>query len=213
MVLSGFIFVYGTFGYPVRYGGFLLNHIPRIYPLYLLLVVLAACLHPERDAVWALVRYVLPLANFGPHVLGQMRAMGWAVAVEFQFYPVFPLLLTLLERHGPGLFWRMILLLVGLRSVLVLLGNDIQPLAYWTIGGRMDQFLIGMLAGRWFALRPVSAGRMGWQIMPCSVGIVLLLYGFNGRGAGLGLVYSCLPCGLGGTASRRGALIFGDRAD
>ncbi len=182
MVLSGFIFVHGTFGHPVRYGGFLLNRILRIYPLYLLLVVLAACLHPERDAVWAFARYMLPLANFGTPVLGQMPAMGWAVAVEFQFYLLFPLLLTLLERHGPWLFARTILLLLGLRLLLVLLGNDIQPLAYWTIGGRMDQFLVGMLAGRWFALHPDAAGRIGWQIVPCSVGIVLLLYGFNQLG-------------------------------
>ena len=179
MVLSGFIFVHGTFGHKVRYGGFILNRILRIYPLYLLLVVLAACLHPERDAVWAFARYILPLANFGPPVLGQMPAMGWAVAVEFQFYLLFPLLLMLLDRHGPWLFARMILLLLGLRLLLVLQGNDIQPLAYWTIGGRMDQFLVGMLAGRWFALHPDAAGRIGWQIVPCSVAIVLLLYGFN----------------------------------
>ena len=182
MVLSGFIFVHGAFGRTVRYGEFIRNRFLRIYPLYLLLVVFAACLHPERDVLLSLARYVLPLANFGPQVFGQTPAMVWTVAVEFQFYLLFPFLLVLLERHGQGLFWRMIVLLVGLRLIMALLGEGVQALSYWTIAGRMDQFLIGMLAGRWYALNPAAVRRLGWQLAPAAIGLVALLYGFNQLG-------------------------------
>jgi peptidoglycan/LPS O-acetylase OafA/YrhL len=157
MVLSGFIFVQGTAGHEVRYGAFLRNRLLRIYPMYLLVAVFALSATQGSFSLSRLVLLVLPLANYTVPV-GVLSAMAWTVGVEFQFYLVFPLLLRLTEAEGEGWLIRAILLALLLRLFAVLAGADAQWMSYWTIAGRIDQFLLGMLAGLRFARRPPGGG-------------------------------------------------------
>jgi peptidoglycan/LPS O-acetylase OafA/YrhL len=181
MVLSGFIFVYGADAGAVRFGGFLRNRLLRIYPMYLVTIALGASLHPGVDQWWGVIRYLLPLANTGPALFGPPAAMAWAVAVEFQFYLIFPFLFALLHRHGAGLLWRMLALIVILRLSLVAAGHDLTALSYWTLGGRIDQFLLGMLAAHWLNRRG-SPRRLGWWLAPALAALILGLYAFHKAG-------------------------------
>ncbi len=181
MVLSGFIFVQGTYDRELRYREFLRNRILRIYPLYLVLVTIGFCSWPYAFKLTALVSLVLPLANFVSPPAGALAAMAWTVAVEFQFYLIFPLLLRLYQHHGAGLLWRLILLAAVLRLFAVALGADAQWMSYWTIAGRIDQFLLGMVAGLGYA-RGQAAGtaRSGVRSVLVSALVVwALLYGFH----------------------------------
>ena len=155
MVLSGFIFVQGTAGHEVRYGAFLRNRLLRIYPMYLLVVVFSLSAGQGTFSLARLALLVLPLDNYAAPV-GPLSAVAWTVAVEFQFYLIFPLLLRLFA---------------------VLAGADAQWMSYWTIAGRIDQFLLGMLAGLHFARR----GPAGGWLRVAIAGAVLwaLLYVFH----------------------------------
>jgi len=65
--------------------------------------------------------------------------------VEIQFYLVLPLILWLLRRN-PLLPLVVLLTAIGLRAGWFLHKGAVQALAYWTIAGRIDQFLLGILA-------------------------------------------------------------------
>ena len=178
MVLSGFIFMQGTLDRAVDYAGFLRNRVLRIYPLYIVLLTMAVCSTPGAFSWAGLAGMVLPLANLVLPPALPLAAMAWTVAVEFQFYLVFPLLLRLYQRHGTGLLVRLILLAALLRLIAVALGANAQWMSYWTIAGRIDQFLLGMLAGIRFARRGPERG--GILTLACAAAAVwALLYGFH----------------------------------
>lgn len=182
MVLSGFIFVHGTQNTHIAYWPFLRNRLLRIYPMYLLVVFLGASLTPQQDVAAGMVRYVLPLANYGPVLFGVPAVMAWAVAVEFQFYLVFPLLHALLRRHGSWLLMRMVLLAIVLRLLLVLGGQDVTVLSYLTIAGRIDQFLLGMAAGYWLPWLIHRVSHLRWHVVPAALLILAGSYAFHRAG-------------------------------
>lgn len=182
MVLSGFIFMQGTLGRTIRYGQFLRNRILRIYPLYLLLVTFGFCANPAQFSLPHLLVMVLPLANFIIPPVGPFGAMAWAVAVEFQFYLLFPLLFRLLTTEGTGLLWRMIVLAAGLRLAAGLLGSNVHWMAYWSIAGRIDQFLLGMLTGTWYARHPADRSGRAWHAVAAGGLVWALLYEFHRLG-------------------------------
>lgn len=184
MVLSGFIFTNAGLGRGIVYPAFLLNRFLRIYPL-MLTVAAAGALNEGHLWVGEALRTVFLFAklpgalDFGPIIQGgAVTGLFWTISCEFQFYLIFPLLLALLNRWGPR---AIVALIVGaplLRLVLVGAGLSVLDASYWTLAGRIDQFLIGMLAAVLFRRRPISA----WLAPAGLLAVGLLLQGFNQLG-------------------------------
>jgi peptidoglycan/LPS O-acetylase OafA/YrhL len=149
MVLSGFIFTVGMLGEEIRYGAFIRNRVLRIYPLYLVLLFVGMSSSGAPFNIGNLAWAVFPVASFGPVPgVGWWGAMFWAVAVEVQFYLVFPFLFRLLNRSGPSVLVRMIAAMVALRGLAFVVdpaNMNMNGMAYDSIIGRLDQFLLGML--------------------------------------------------------------------
>ncbi|QBP10683.1 acyltransferase family protein [Cupriavidus metallidurans] len=72
--------------------------------------------------------------------------MAWAVAVEFQFYLIFPFLLGFLNKSPLKVICGVIACALIFRLMSVALGASARDLSYWHIIGRIDQFLLGMAA-------------------------------------------------------------------
>lgn len=109
----------------------------------------------SRDA-WSpddLLRFILLQINTGNPITGwgnNILPFGaiWTIAVEFQFYLLFPILLTILRNKNgiSSLLW-MIIAFATLRFFLgIHKGPDIYYNSYHTMLSRIDQFLIGMIA-------------------------------------------------------------------
>jgi peptidoglycan/LPS O-acetylase OafA/YrhL len=181
MVLSGFIFTVGTLGEDVAYLPFLRNRLLRIYPLYLLvLLVGASTLSGRGFTLGAFTTALLPLSSFGPVAYaGSWGAMFWAVAIEVQFYLIFPLLLKLLNRNGPMALIRIIALVAILRTFAWMQNPaiNLNVLTYYSLAGRIDQFLLGMLAAVVFIrYRHVLTT---WLLAASTIGVVAALWLFN----------------------------------
>lgn len=155
-VISGFIMLvttWGSFGMPGAPLSFLIRRILRIYPIWILAVVIGLgvnaadprLLHVD-DRSWPAVVSTVLLVNAGyPLVL----FIGWSLQYEMYFYVAFAFMLAF-ERRRLGL-------LVGAWVVLTLaLNASSGPLHLWFlafVGSPLNfEFIAGMLIG-WLFIR------------------------------------------------------------
>jgi len=186
MVLSGFVFTFGVIGREIHTGSFLRNRLLRIYPLFIFLIAVGTAVHPRAVRLDSLGLTLLGLANLpGSLQLGYISAMFWTVALECQFYLLFPLLLSLANRYGPRILVLWIVLAVVFRGLGYALGAQMAPLTYTSLLGRIDAFLLGMLAA--MVLRSGRVPERVWLLLllPSLLGMVALLSVFHAAG-GLG---------------------------
>ena len=148
MTLSGYLFARLVRGRSIDFPAFLWNRALRLLPLLLLVILLAGLLN-NRDDPW---RYVDQIVK-GP-IKPTLPNGGWSITAEMHFYILLPLILWGAGRR-PALPLMLVAAALAVRSTLLLLGFDVQILAYYTIVGRIDQFLLGIF----FASRPAS-GRL-----------------------------------------------------
>src|SRR5690606_24049965 len=71
----------------------------------------------------------------------------WTIAVELQFYLLFPVLLARARTGGRRQLVALIGLVAMVRRPVWASTGSVWELSYLTIWGRMDQFLIGVLLG------------------------------------------------------------------
>ena len=145
MVLSGFVFTIGTYRREISYSKFLLNRFLRTYPLFLLLLFAGIYSFPDKFNFVSFLQTVFALGN-APQAAraGSFSAMFWTNAIEWQFYLLFPFLLIILNKSGIKNILGIMLVFLVMRALAFSEGANIRDLSYWTIIGRMDQFLIGM---------------------------------------------------------------------
>jgi peptidoglycan/LPS O-acetylase OafA/YrhL len=149
MVLSGFILTTGSLGRDIDYRTFLRNRLLRVGPLYLLVLVVAMVVADQRFSLLGVLQTMLGFATLGGGFTGGAFAQVlWTIGVELQFYLLFPFFLRLLNNHGPRPLVKFIVLMAVLRVIAALATPELnfKQLTYFSIVGRIDQFLIGMLA-------------------------------------------------------------------
>ena len=155
MVISGFIFTVIAGQREVRYFAFLRNRIIRIYPLFVFAVFLQLFISTYNDqrnyGFLQLLGWLMPFRSDTVPLSPQFVQL-WTIWVEFQFYLIFPFLLLFSRRFGARYLWGLLLLLIVMRALVFAALGSVRFIAYETIFGRLDQFLIGMLVGRlWLA--------------------------------------------------------------
>ena len=150
-VLSGFIFTLVGYDKTIAYGGYMRNRALRVLPVFLTALFFGIALFPERFEWQAFLATATIFADMGDAAL-QLHPVStafWTVAIEVQFYLIFPFLIAIMTKEGTRPLLWMIALLLGLRTVGFVLGDSIRDLNYWhLIPGRLDTFLIGMLGAR-----------------------------------------------------------------
>lgn len=174
-VLSGFLITSilldarGTEGY---FRNFYMRRVLRIFPLYYGTLLVAFVLLPlfHRVAVqneWALWVYV---ANFFP-ARGSAFIHFWSLAVEEQFYMVWPAVVLLLGRRWlMGICCAVIATALACRFGRVLSGANTE-LTYYMIHCRMDTLAVGGL----LALAARGGGGMAALATPAKVTMAVCL--------------------------------------
>lgn len=151
MTLSGYLFAKLLDGKAIDFRSFFWNRLLRLLPL--LTIVIAIVGLQDRIQGGSGLLYVIH--TFYGLLYPTLPNGGWSITVEFHFYLLLPLLLIMMRRSR-WLPVSVLVLAVILRTGLFLHYGEIQSLAYWTLIGRIDQFILGMLA---FHYRHLFTGR------------------------------------------------------
>jgi peptidoglycan/LPS O-acetylase OafA/YrhL len=184
--LSGFIFAFGAAGRQVTYRQFLTNRFLRTYPLFLFVVMVGCAVYQPSVQLSALLQLVLGGANLhGAQWFGDFSAMLWSVSLEWQLYLLFPALMAVLNGSGRTRILGLLALLLVARALAFSAGMHPVYGLYTQVLGRLDQFVLGMLAGHAYALGrtcPERRGAFRRFLLPALVGLLFGAYAFNQRG-------------------------------
>lgn len=156
MVISGFIFTVIAGGRDIHYGGFIKNRVLRIYPLFMFAVFLQLFISTYNDqrnyGFLQLLGWLMPFRS-ETVPLSPYFVQLWTIWVEFQFYLIFPFLLAFSRRQGARYLWGWLGLLMLVRALVFAASGSVRFVAYETIFGRLDQFIVGMLLARLWQTR------------------------------------------------------------
>jgi peptidoglycan/LPS O-acetylase OafA/YrhL len=191
MVLSGFIFSCGAVQHDVAYWPFIRNRVLRIYPLFVVVTLVATAAHPMNYSFSAVLQTLfLQADNGGAFNGGNFTSMFWSVAVELQFYLIFPFLHREVERKGVKWVAAAILLFNILRGTAFMGGTSTaRAISYYHLVGRIDEFLLGMLVARTYLKHRTRNLPWGWFslgalcLVVASAVVVNSLGGFQFSGA------------------------------
>lgn len=182
MVLSGFIFTYGTYGKELNYSKFIINRVLRIYPLYLVVIFFSLSISPQKFVLAEFFSTVLPLANIGLMQTNGAVGMSWAVAIELQFYLVFPFILMVVNKSPCKTVFSILAVALIFRLLAIGLGANPRDISYSQLLGRIDQFVLGM--GAAILLRSLSGNRFvfGFMLVGGAGSIAYMLFWLNHHG-------------------------------
>jgi peptidoglycan/LPS O-acetylase OafA/YrhL len=141
MALSGYLFAKLLDGKRIDYKSFIWNRCIRLLPLLILVIVLVGIERLTNGM--SLPTYLKTI--FDGLVFPSLPHGGWSITVEFHFYLLLPLILWAARKSRYALP-LMLTMAILLRTFLYYRYSEIQSLAYFTIIGRIDQFLMGILA-------------------------------------------------------------------
>lgn len=157
MTLSGYLFAKLLDGKEIVYSRFFWNRFIRLAPLLVFVMIAGGALHyftetqSHRMAAYGgalLDGFIFPTWPNG----------GWSIAVEMQFYLLLPVIF-LLTRQSKLAPIGVVALAICLRWAIFLHDRTVQEEAYFTLAGRIDQFLLGIAA---FQFREFTKGEH-WQ--------------------------------------------------
>jgi peptidoglycan/LPS O-acetylase OafA/YrhL len=178
MVISGFILARIAFQKEIDAPRFYLNRILRIYPLFVTVVALGyfSTLDPRpTSATIDFIVALLPVSNLSRLQYGDYGGQFWSIAVELQFYLLFPAILFWTRRRGISAIAALVAFAIVMRAAAWAAGGSLYALSYFSMFGNIDLFLAGVIAGtlhaghginlsnRWFApLALVATAALIW---------------------------------------------------
>lgn len=120
MVISGFILSHIAGDSNLDVPKFYLNRILRIYPLFIFIVSLGYFVTPDPRETQTGIDFLLallPISNLYRLHYGTYGGMLWSIAVELQFYLLFPFLWRLLRARGVIVAIVLIGFMIGTRAL------------------------------------------------------------------------------------------------
>lgn len=150
MALSGYLFAKLLDGRQPHLLPFFRNRALRLFPLLVLVFAIAGVLHVWRGGHAG--EFALALAK--GFVLPTWPNGGWSIAVEWHFYLLLPTLLWC-SRASPKPLLAVLAAAFLLRLAWWFVFGQVHEAAYATLLGRIDQFVLGMLAWQWRSVWPL----------------------------------------------------------
>lgn len=145
LTLSGFLFAKLLAERKIVYKLFFWNRALRLFPLLIVMLALQL-IRSTLDRSFSFEFFERIIRGV---VYPSLPNGGWSITVEMHFYLLLPVFLTIFLRKK--IIYPILILfsLLIIRYVEYRLGDNIQTFAFFTIFGRVDQFVLGILAFRY----------------------------------------------------------------
>jgi peptidoglycan/LPS O-acetylase OafA/YrhL len=181
-VLSGFIFtlIMGE-NKEILYFGFLRNRILRIFPLFLVLFIVAISLGRDRFKATDLLYMFITNLGDAPTSWHFATGSAWSISVEFYFYLIFPFIASFTYKKGARYLLQLLAILFVIKITAYLAVENSRHMFYSTLIGRLDQFLIGMLAAIFFQSHRTLVNQYRFVFLSTASILVVLATAFQSR--------------------------------
>jgi rhamnosyltransferase len=170
MTLSGYLFAKLLGGQKIIFTAFLWNRFLRLAPLLFLVIFVVAFQRYQSNSLD--VDFLKSIAK--GVVYPSLPNGGWSITVESHFYVILPVLLYLASRSKYHLL-SVLLLSFAARLCFYIVTGEIRSLAYGTIVGRLDQFILGIFA---FQNREMIKGK-GYLVLAILISFLIFWYFFD----------------------------------
>ena len=173
LVLSGFLFtlIVGAGAKKIIYHKFIYNRVLRIFPLVTILIMIVIMLNRNNSNPIDILRLFTLQLNTGGDGSGwgnNIFPSGpiWTVAVEFQFYLIFPIIMLFFTKYGIRWIITLISFFLLLKVMVFYVSQEYGDIhnPYWdfyhSILGRLDQFVIGIAYGIWYKTYDKKMGKI-----------------------------------------------------
>lgn len=141
--ISGFIFTFIGFGKKIDYFKFIKNRFLRIFPLIFVFLIFASLIG-KVNGESALFQFFNFLGAGTPFAM-------WSLVVELQIYFILPVIFNYLLNINKKkiLFFVLGVFIISFTMKLFFYAyeNQFRTVSYWSIFGRIDQFIFGCIAG------------------------------------------------------------------
>ncbi|UHO38018.1 acyltransferase [Chryseobacterium capnotolerans] len=182
-ILSGFIMIVAYHKKEkIEYLDYYRNRFARIYPLYVLGLLLYLITRYSNFSIDKGFLYLFGLQSWIPGEAMILNFPGWSISVEFLFYLLFPLLYNYFYSKGNKSIWVVTVIIWIITQVFCSLYSDSSyykgphteshELLYYFPLMHVNEFLVGNLAGLYFVK---NSGRKNYDIPIVIIfGLVLL---------------------------------------
>lgn len=138
----------------IEWALFIKNRILRVFPLFSFVFFVALSLTRDKFRPENLLYFfVTNLGLTAPTSDHFITGAAWSISVEFTFYLIFPFVARFAIAEGSSYLIRLIFLLMIFKVGGYFTSERANLMFYSTLLGRLDQFLIGMLAAQCFSQR------------------------------------------------------------
>lgn len=160
-MLSGFIMIIAYHKKErINYSEFYRNRFARIYPLYIVGLLLYLTTRYADFSLYKLILYLLGIQSWIPGKALVLNFPGWSISVEFLFYLLFPLLYNYLYSKQNRSIWVATVLIWIITQVFSNLyvhsslyegpHTESHELGFYFPLMHINEFLVGNLAGLFF---------------------------------------------------------------
>jgi peptidoglycan/LPS O-acetylase OafA/YrhL len=126
------------------------RRIRRILPSYILSILIIVLLfHPFfslKETVYQLITHLLFIHNLSLQTYGTINGVFWVLAVEVQFYLLFPLIAKVFNKFPLPTFFLMMLIAIIYRQVIQIWQIDMIGFYANQLPGFVDLYAFGMLS-------------------------------------------------------------------
>lgn len=147
MTLSGYLFSKLLNGKSLNFPCFLYNRALRLFPLLAIVIIIAAIQNFLSGE--SLISYIANIVK--GVILPTLPNGGWSITAESHFYLVLPVLLLISNGRISSILIALAIPLI-VRLAYFHHHGEVQTVAYWTIIGRIDQFMLGIIIFRFRGL-------------------------------------------------------------
>ena len=169
IILSGYQLGCAVINQKIRWSYFIFARFLRIYPLYVIVVILSYLESLPSARQILLDVFLIPRTPSQSCCVTGLTATAWTVRVEFVLYLILPVLIFLIKKFS----YYFVVCVIGINLLVGSFFNSMDYF-YWQVPGRLNEFLFGVALSKYLHNRTIS-GKVLRILLFLGIAVVVVL--------------------------------------